>query len=338
MPGSHLFHLQATPPQKKYSKGTRIDSHQKQFPVLNEMALSFLSLDPQGFREPHWHPNAHELSYCLEGKALMTIFAPGAEHHSFIIEPGTLAFVPMGYLHHIQNVGNDPVKMLICFSDSSPEEINLSSTLASIPSSALGSTFSLPSSYFEGLHPSLQPIFIGEALQEGPFPLNWQTNRYKVNVENMQPQIRTAGGSVTLINQFLMTTLEGLTMYRLKLEAKGVREPHWHPNAHELNYLIKGRVRINLLSPHEKLDSFEMAEGDLSFLPKGYFHYIENIGEGSACLAVFFNHPFPSDIGLTGSLGAYSNKLLARLFQTSDAYLNPLPKYQEDLFVVPGGG
>jgi hypothetical protein len=31
-----------------------------------------------GLREPHWHPNANELTYCLTGEALVTIFSNGS--------------------------------------------------------------------------------------------------------------------------------------------------------------------------------------------------------------------------------------------------------------------
>lgn len=334
----HLFHLSATSPQFIYSKGTRIDVSQSLFPVLKGMALSLLSLEPNGFREPHWHPNANELGYCLEGKALMTIFSPGAGHDTFTIEPGCLTFVPMGYLHHIQNIGNEAVKMLLCFTDAQPEEINLSSSIGVMPSHALGAVFNLDANFFDGLHASVKPVFIAEGSAETPLPLSWQVNRFKKNIEAIQPQIQSPGGSVKLNNQFLMPTLEEITMYSLRLEAKGVREPHWHPNAHELNYVIQGRVRIILLSPNGEVDDFEMAAGDMSFLPKGYFHYIENIGDDLARLAVFFNHTLPSDIGLSGCLGAYSNELLAHLFHVPISYFDRLPKYQEDLFVVAGGG
>ncbi len=336
--GGHSFRLNGISPQNVYRGGTRTDVNQSVFPALKGMALSLLILHPEGFREPHWHPNAHELSYCLEGKAIMTIFSPGAGHDTFIIEPGTLAFVPMGYLHHIQNIGSEPLKMLICFNHEEPQEINLSSSIGSMPFHALGATFHSPSSFFEGLNPTVKPIFIGESKQKVPLNLPWQTNRFKMNVQAMHPQVQTQGGWVKITNSLLMPTLEGLTMYSLKLENQGVREPHWHPNAHELNYLIKGKVRIILLSPGEKVEDFEMGPGDMSFLPKGYFHYIENIGKESAQLAVFFNHDVPSDIGLSGCLGAYSNELLAAMFKVPTSYFDALPKYQEDLFVVAGGG
>lgn len=334
----HHFQLNKTPPQKLYEDGSRIDATQENFPALKGMALSYLTLKANGVREPHWHPNANELSYCIEGRALMTIFSPGGGHDTFIIEPGTLSFVPMGYLHHIQNLGDTPVKMLLCFNHEVPEELNLSSTLAMIPQAALGATFGLDPSFFKNMNPSLKPLFIGKYSQEVPLELAWQNNRFKMNIEGIQPQIKNKGGSVRLSNQSLMPTLEGLTMYSLKLDARGVREPHWHPNAHELNYLIKGRARISLLSPGEQVDAFAMEPGDISFLPKGYYHYIENTGDDPVQFAVFFNHAMPSDIGLSGSLGAYSNELLADLFKVPSSYFNPLPKYQDDLFVVAGAG
>lgn len=337
MPCSHLFHLNATPPQNIYPNGTRIDINQILFPILRGMSLSLLSLNSNGFREPHWHPNVHELSYCLEGKALITIFSPEARHDTFIIEAGSLAFIPMGYLHHIQNISNDNLKMLLCFSDKNPEEINLSSSIGAMPAQALGTIFNLDATFFEGLQASIKPVFIEKGPTEFSFPLSWQVNRFKKNIEAVNPQIQTKGGSVKLNNQFLMPVLEELTMYSLRLEPKGVREPHWHPNAHELNYLIQGKARIILLSPNGEVEDFEMSAGDISFLPKGYFHYIENIGTDIAHFAIFFNHVLPSDIGISGCLGAYSNELLACLFRLPMSYFDVLPKYQEDLFIGGGG-
>jgi oxalate decarboxylase len=151
-------------------------------------------------------------------------------------------------------------------------------------------------------------------------------------------QFVCANGSRVDVTQDLFPVLKGMALSFLSLHPKGFREPHWHPNAHELNYLVKGKVRVTLLSPGEQVDTFEMQAGDMSFLPQGYFHSIENIGEESAQMTVFFNHATPSDIGLSGCLGAYSNELLADLFHVPTPYFESLPKFQEDLLIVAGGG
>lgn len=335
---SHLFNLNATKPQNVGSGGSRTDVNVHNFPVLKGMALSLLELQEKAFREPHWHPNANELSYCLEGTGIMTIFSPGSSHDTFTLEPGVLAFVPMGSMHHIENTGTGPLRVLVCFDDENPEDINLSSSIAVMPNHILGNTFSLDSSFFAKLGEKIDPTFIAEQKNPTKPEVVWLTNRFKFNVEAIRPQVQTKGGTVKMSNSFLMPTLDGLSLYSLLLLPEGAREPHWHPNAHELNYLISGSARITLFSPDGNVDTFDMVPGDMSYLPRGYLHHIENTGSESARFAIFFNHSSPSDIGLSGCLGAYSNEILASIFKVPVSYLNPLPKYQQDLFVVSGGG
>lgn len=332
----HLFSFPTVVPHKIYPGGTRTDATKENFPILRGMGLSLLVLQPKGVREPHWHPNANELSYCLEGKALMTIFSPGATHDTLMIEPGTLSFVPMGSIHHIENLGDGPLRMLVCFNHEQPEDINLSSSIAAMPHHILANTFQLDSSFFAGLVENPNPVFISQQEKPAQPQLAWTTNRFKFNLEAVNPQVQTKGGQVRMSNGFLFPTLDGLSMYGVSLEQEGAREPHWHPNAHEFNYLIQGTARITLLSADGSIDTFDMNPGDSSFLPQGYLHHIENTGPEPAQFAIFFNHQNPSDIGISGCLGAYSNEVLASLFKVPVTYFDKLPKYQEDLFVISG--
>jgi oxalate decarboxylase len=312
--------------------------NQLDFPILSGMALSLLELNPKGMREPHWHPNASELGYCIEGRAVMTLLGPGGQHETFLIEPGCLSYVPMGTLHHIENLGPGPLKMLLCFDNESPEDLDISAAIGSMPEAVLSKTFQLDQQFFLGLHADVKSVFISEMAKHDAVSDSWKMNRYKFDIEAEQPQVETRGGWVKMSNSSLMPTLNGLALYSLKLEKDGAREPHWHPNAHELNYLISGKARITLLSPNGNVDMFDMKAGDMSFLPRGYFHSIENIGSEAARFAVYFNHSNPSDIGISACLGAYPNDVFASLFKLPVGYFDKLPKFQSDLFVVSGGG
>jgi oxalate decarboxylase len=131
--------------------------------------------------------------------------------------------------------------------------------------------------------------------------------------------------------------LSGLACYLLTLKPKGIREPHWHPNAAELDYVISGRSRMTIFSPGDKVDTFEVGPGEIVFIPSAYFHYIENVNASEDMqFAVFFNHERPEDIGISGAFGAYSNEVLGSIFGLQPKILDALPKYQEDLFVVAG--
>ena len=60
------------------------------------------------------------------------------------------------------------------------------------------------------------------------------------------------------------------------LRPGGIREPHWHPSAWEVNYVISGEARWSVVEPEGYHDTFQARASDLVFLPQGSFHYFEN--------------------------------------------------------------
>jgi len=55
-------------------------------------------------------------------------------------------------------------------------------------------------------------------------------------------------------------------------------------------------------------------------------------------LCNFFSSDKPGDIGISGSLGAYSNEVLGATFNLNPAYFDKLPRVTEDVLIVSGGG
>lgn len=335
---AHHFSLGALTPQNNLPGGNRREAKKSNFPALRDMSIALLELVPKGVREPHWHPNANELSYCIEGQGLMTVFSPGAGHDTFTITAGEIIFVPAGYIHHIENTGTTPLKLVICFNHEEAEDISFSSGVSAMPNHILAATLEISSDLFSKLHKNIKGDFITIKETATIPPLPMMTDKFKYNVEAENPQVQNSGGWVKMSNTFLFPALEGLAMYAVLLKAKGAREPHWHPNAAELNYLISGKARITLLSPGGVVETFDLNPGDISYLPKGYLHHIENTGEEDAHFAIFFNNKAPSDIGFSGCFGAYANDVLASLFGVSVQEFKDIPKFQQDLLVISGGG
>jgi oxalate decarboxylase len=83
----------ATLPQAVCKGGNRTKVSSNNFPILKGMAWYILRLERGGIREPHWHPNAAELSYCVRGKPDMTIFGPDACLDNFTVDQGEIVFV-----------------------------------------------------------------------------------------------------------------------------------------------------------------------------------------------------------------------------------------------------
>ncbi len=50
----------------------------------------------------------------------------------------------------------------------------------------------------------------------------------------------------------------------------GIREPHWHPSAWEINVILAGRSRWVFVGPNGTQDVFEADKGDVIFAPQGH--------------------------------------------------------------------
>jgi oxalate decarboxylase len=346
----HVFNLDITIPQISNISGSRTIVNADNFSIFNGngMATYLLRLKKGAVYEPHWHPNAAELSYCINGRAVMTIFSPNAGYDSFTIDPGELVFVPRGYIHDIENISDQEAKFVAAFNYEQPQEIGISGSVGSMPDRVLNATFGIkpPTTLFNGFNnKSPKDIVIGSKPANVLEPAASTTTNsmtriadpHKFNLEGIPPQVQTTGGTVALGNANTFPILNGLACYSLRLKPNGIREPHWHPNAAELDYVIEGRARMTILSPGGSADTFEVNSGQIVFIPPAYFHYIENPDSiNNMHFAVFFGHEKPEDIGISGALSAYSNEVLAAVFNLDPKYFDKLPKLEEDVFVVTG--
>lgn len=132
---------------------------------------------------------------------------------------------------------------------------------------------------------------------------------------------RYDGGTLQGEHEQNFPVLAGQTgaAYFVRLEPGGVREPHWHPTAWELNYHIADTAKWTLLGTHPDgsyhTDVFEAHAGDLVFAPQGFFHYFENARtDASLELLIVFNTSAPEmsdDIGLLGAVNSIPREITA---------------------------
>ena len=91
------------------------------------------------------------------------------------------------------------------------------------------------------------------------------------NLENMRPQAVCNGGTRTIANADNFPILKDMSLYFLRLESEGTREPHWHPNAAELDYVMRGKARMTIFGPGDNIDTFEVGPGELFLFPLHIF-------------------------------------------------------------------
>ena len=349
----HTFNLDSTSPQFSNFAGSRTIANADNFPILSSwsMAIYLLRLKNGSVREPHWHPNAAELTYCVSGRSKMTIYPSNTDADSFTvdsftIDPGEVVFIPQGFMHDIENISNEEAKFVVAFNNERPTSIGISGSVGSMPTRVMDKTFGIkqPDTFFHGFNNNSQiDIVIGSKptniIEAGS--LTKIPNSHKLNVANIPPQIQTSGGTVAKANasSFPILSGSGLSFFSLIMKPGAIREPHWHPNASELGYILDGTARLIVLSPDGVVDTFEVGPGEIYFIPAAFFHYIENLDSNkNTHFALFFGSDLPGDIGISGMLSAYSNNVLGAELNLNPAYFNKLPRITEDVLVISGGG
>jgi oxalate decarboxylase len=148
-PQTHKFELLEQSPHALYKGGRewRVDS--SRFPISKTITGVILELDPGALRELHWHPNADEWQYVIEGDISVTMFGSHGRYRTETLAKGDVGYIPQGYGHSIENVGTKQCRILIGFNSGVYEAIDLSQWIAGNPTDVLATNFSKPASLFE---------------------------------------------------------------------------------------------------------------------------------------------------------------------------------------------
>jgi oxalate decarboxylase len=103
------------------------------FKVSTTVAAAIVTVHPGGLRELHWHPNADEWQYYIEGKGRMTVFATGGRARTLDFEVGDVGYVQKTLPHYIENTGKTDLKFLEMFRSDQFQELALSEWLTHTP-------------------------------------------------------------------------------------------------------------------------------------------------------------------------------------------------------------
>jgi len=358
---SHVVNLAAIAPQVSSSGGTeRIASADNAYilnvpsnQILANWAISIadMRLNQGGVREPHWHPNAVELSYVSRGSANVTIFlgSPTVVQEAFTVQEGDLFFVPRAFMHHVENTSSGETRVLSAWNNERIQSVNISESVASIPPRVNDQTFHMAgSNFFAGLG---QSGGIGDkntasgttqstrALNPpGSAPTPKPASKYKFSFSSAQPSVNTPGGSDTEGNIGRFPVLEGLACFNIILNPGGIREPHWHPNCAELHYVLEGRgTFLNETPGTRAVETATIDAGSFFYVPPAYLHYFENADSNNKLhVAAFFTSADPQDIGFSGGISSYSNSVLSATFNKPASYFNTLKRFTLDDGIVGG--
>ncbi len=111
----------------------------------------------------------------------------------------------------------------------------------------------------------------------------------------------------------------------------GLREMHWHPNADEWQYWVKGRGQMTVFGSGPKAVTNDFAPGDIGYVKRSYGHYIKNIGNEDLVFLEVFKTPTFQEVSLSDWLSHTPPAMLAAHFNMSAEDIAKFPKRGTDV-------
>jgi oxalate decarboxylase len=152
------FDLASAKPSIHEHGNTVREANADDFPVLKGNAVAFfmIHMRPGALRVPHWHPNAWELDYCLEGEARFWITGPDNTRQIvkqvIDLKPGEIVFIPQGWFHAIKAINNKELKLLLTFNNGMPTDIGIPVGLDGMGNNQFAQTFEVSPEVFNNFN------------------------------------------------------------------------------------------------------------------------------------------------------------------------------------------
>ena len=332
-------------PIKATSGGWAREITARGLPIATDIAGAHLFMNAGGAREMHWH-NSAEWAYIVDGHCQVTVVDPDSLAEVVNLGPGDLWYFPKGHGHAIQTLGPAPCHAILAFDDGLYSEhgtFGISDWMSRYDTNVLSQAFGVSAEAFAQIPKAETYIMQGEVLAlDGPQARSAReldharTHRYALMAQ--KPKVSTAGGSLHIASarEFPMsTTLTGMV---LKLKRGAMHEPHWHTDANEWHYVLKGRTRVTLFAADKRVAVAELSPGECAYIPRNCGHSIQNIGPEDAEIVGVLDSGTYHESTLSDWLAKAPRHLLANNFGIPETAIANFKKRRGDGLQELGGG
>jgi oxalate decarboxylase len=313
----------------------------RELPISTTMAGVEMRLTAGGVRELHWHVEA-EWAIMLNGNARITAVDQNGKSFVNDVGQGDLWLFPPGVPHSIQGLGPDGCRFLLVFDDGNFDEFHtflITDWLSHTPKDVLAKNFNVAQSTFDKV--PKKELFIFQAALPGPLQAEQAQaaqgtgtvpKTFDFKASTMKPTKVTRGGEVKIIDSkiFPVTPISAAIV---TLEPGGLRELHWHPNADEWQYYIRGKGRMTVFAAGSTARTMDFEEGDVGYIPISNPHYIENTGDSDLVFIEMFRTSEYQDISLAEWMAHTPHLLMEQHLGVGMTVLDGIPK--EEMVITP---
>jgi len=315
----------------------------EQLPISKGIAGVSMKLEPGAMRELHWHATAAEWAFVDKGRVRTTVLAPGGAAETNDFEPGDIWYFPRGHGHMLECLGAEPCHFVLIFDNGYFSEFgtfSISDWIGHTPKPLLAKNFGVPESTFDGF-PKKEVYFARGALPPEPAAvplagrhLPRQTHKYRLLAD--EPIVNNKGGRLWLVDSNKFPISKTVTGAILDLDPGALRELHWHPTADEWQYVIEGKVSVTMFGSGGRYRTETLEKGDVGYIPQGYGHSLENVGDKLCRVLIGFNSGVYGEIDLSEWMAGNPLDVLATNFGKPASLFEKFPR--KDVFIADKDG
>ncbi|MCE9561993.1 MAG: cupin domain-containing protein [Planctomycetes bacterium] len=312
----------------------------EQLPISKGIAGVSMKLEPGVMRELHWHATAAEWAFVLNGQVRTTVIGPQGYAETNDFGPGDVWYFPRGHGHMLECLGDKPCYFILIFDNGYFSEFgtfSITDWIGHVPKALLAKNFGLPESAFDGF-PKEEVYFARGAVPPAEQSVPLQGRKlppltHKYELLGQAPHATFKGGREWRVDSSRFPISKTMTGVILDLDPGALRELHWHPNADEWEYVIEGTISVTMFGSHGRYRTETMGKGDVGYIPQGYGHSIENIGDKPCRVLIGLNSGTYETIDLSQWIAGNPADVLATNFGKPAALFDKFPK--KDVFIAP---
>jgi oxalate decarboxylase len=259
---------------------------QADFPVSKDFAGVNMRLSAGGVRELHWH-QASEWAFMTYGKCRVTVLDAKGRPYVQDVQAGDLWFFPPGYPHSLQGLGDDGCEFIIAFDDGNASEFNtllVTDWFAHMPPEILAQNFGVQPEAFKSI--PLHDLWIFQGSTPGPLETDQAAvrsggvppNPFTFSLTSAPSVVSNKGGSLRYADSTIFKVSKDVAAALETIEPGGLREMHWHPNADEWQYWIKGEGRMIVFDAGPRVATQDFRAGDIGVVGRNRGHLVQNTG------------------------------------------------------------
>src|SRR5438874_4596424 len=283
----------------------------EQLPISKGLAGVSMRLEPGAMRELHWHATAAEWAFVNKGRVRTTVIGPGGYAETNDFEPGDVWYFPRGHGHMLECLGNEPCHFVLIFDNGYFSEFgtfSITDWIGHTPKPLLAKNFNLPAATFDKFPD--REVYFARGAQPPAVPaaplqgVRLPPETHKARLTSQAATGIFPGGRVWQLDSRRFPISKTVTGMVFEIERGGMRELHWHPNADEWQYVLSGRASVTLFGSGGRFRTETLGQGDVGYIPQGYGHSIENVGDSPLRILIGLNSGEYQEIELSQWMAA----------------------------------